>query len=292
MDKPLAGTSIAMGLDAIFSIDKNEDNKAKIQPIILSQIQSSPYQARKNFSESAIQELAASISQHGLLQPIILRRLQQKNEYELLAGERRVRAMRSLNRETIAAIVCDADDVTAMAFGLIENIQRQNLNAIEEAEAYERLLNEFQLSHDALAEKMGKSRSHITNLLRLHRLPDAVKKYLISETISMGHARAILSLPVERQVEMAEWIIHRGMSVRQTEEFVKRVFANTVNATENKPIVITPELKNDIEMWQKKLNEKYETGIKIVVNAEGRGRVILEAESIEVLSHLVKKLMC
>src|SRR3990167_7114455 len=190
--------SIAMGLDAIFSATKNISQEKDVFPekiiprdnadhngvnqILLSQINASPYQARKYFSKIAISELASSIEQHGLLQPLIVRCIAE-NQYELLAGERRLRAMQLLDKKTVPVIVCDVNNETAMAFGLIENIQRQDLNPIEEAAAYERLLHEFQLSHDQLAEKMGKSRSHITNILRLHRLPDVIKQYLMDEAI-------------------------------------------------------------------------------------------------------------
>lgn len=283
--------SISMGLDAIFSVSAQNKPAAGIQHILVSQIQPSPFQARKVFSDTAIAELASSISQHGLLQPIIVRQIRE-NQYELLAGERRLRAMRQLNKLDVPAIICAVDDPTAMAFGLIENIQRQNLNPIEEAAAYERLLHEFQLSHDALSEKIGKSRSHITNTLRLNRLPDAVKKYLINDEISMGHARAILSLPEEKQTEIAELIIQRDMSVRQTEACVKQLFASSVDDVDSKvSFVVTDALKSKIVFWQKKLAQKYIADIKINFDQAGRGRVILEAESEEALAQLMDRLV-
>ncbi|OGT46143.1 MAG: hypothetical protein A3E82_00495 [Gammaproteobacteria bacterium RIFCSPHIGHO2_12_FULL_38_11] len=277
-----------MGLDAIFSATaKTNEVRAKsegVNSILITHIKSSPFQARKLFSESAILELASSISQHGLLQPIILRKINETH-YELLAGERRLRAMQMLHKLTIPAIICSVDDATAMAFGLIENIQRENLNPIEEAAAYERLLIEFKLSHDALAEKIGKSRSHMTNMLRLNRLPVNVKNYLIQEKISMGHARAILVLPEDKQTGIVAFIISRGLSVRQTEELVKNALENKVSQKIN--FEITNELKKAITVWQQKLRDKYSADIKIAFTKEGKARLQLEVESVAVLSQLI-----
>lgn len=282
-----------MGLDAIFSADKADITEKKLvgtNQILLSHIIPSPFQARKNFSTSAIEELASSIVQHGLLQPIIVRAIAE-NKYELLAGERRLKALQYLNKITAPAIICDANDEAAMAFGLIENIQRENLNAIEEAAAYDRLLNEFHLSHDQLAEKMGKSRSHMTNMLRIHRLPTTIKQFVIEEKLSAGHARAILALPIERHIEIAQLIIQRELSVRQTEEFIKRLLENDQNTFENKPFLITPELKNNLNHWQAQLTQKYSAEIKVNINTEGRGRVQLEVNSPDALSLLIEKLI-
>src|SRR3990167_8684613 len=279
-------TSISMGLDAIFAINSSSTSEKKssgVAQITLSHIFPSPFQARKQFSESAIAELAASIAEHGLLQPIIVRQVDH-NQYELLAGERRLRALALLNQSTVPAIICEATDEIAMAFGVIENIQRENLNPIEEAAAYDRLLNEFQLSHDQLAKRMGKSRSHMTNMLRLYRLPDAVKQCVIDDALSMGHARAILMLSAEDQIVVAQRVIERGMSVRQTEEYVKLWINNPEKMHDTKPFLISPELKHVISSWKTALHNKYAADIKIALNPQGRGRVVLEVSSVDELS--------
>ncbi|MCX7122006.1 MAG: ParB/RepB/Spo0J family partition protein [Gammaproteobacteria bacterium] len=299
MDEIPLRTSISMGLDAIFSAttksrdlpqNKSVENNNHISQILISQIQPSPFQARKLFSDSAIAELATSISHHGLLQPIILRKINEL-QYELLAGERRLRAMQKLHNLSISAIVCSVDNATAMAFGLIENIQRENLNAIEEAAAFERLLFEFKISHDTLAEKMGKSRSHITNLLRLNKLPIEIKNYLIQEKISMGHARAILALPENEQIKAVELIVYRGLSVRQTEEWVKNFIENGNVQSEKSNFLISEKLKTDTLAWSEKLQKKYSADIKIAFTKQGRARLQLEVKSLDELSELINIMM-
>lgn len=287
-------TSIAMGLDAIFSanqhaslpIEKKSD-VAATKKMSVHQIKVSPFQARKVFSDTAIAELAESIRQHGILQPLLVR--QKNNEYELLAGERRLRAALQLNLSEVPVIECDIDDATAMAYGLIENIQRQDLNAIEEACAYEKLLHEFQLSHDLLAEKVGKSRSHITNLLRLNRLPDNIKQYLLSGEISMGHARAILSLTEVMQQKIVTRIIQEGLSVRQTEQWVKKLLEPADNKSQ--PVfTLSNELKNDMEAWKNQLKEKFHADIRIQFDGQGRGRLLWMVESESALRELMNAL--
>lgn len=292
-------TSISMGLDAIFSVNQAEsevilpENKPAVessqstQKIPTNLLHPSPFQARRSFSDEAITELSYSIQQHGILQPLLVRK--KNDHYELLAGERRLRAAKQLHLLDVPVIVCDVDDATAMAFGLIENIQRQDLNAIEEAEAYERLLNEFQLSHDLLAEKIGKSRSHITNLLRLNQLPENIKQHLSRNEITMGHARAILSLPEFQQQKMVTRIIQEELSVRQTEQIVKALSESPEK--KSKPVFeLSDDLKNHIFLWKNQLQEKYNADVKINFDEQGRGRLSLSVDSADALMNLVDKL--
>lgn len=292
-------TSIAMGLDAIFSAEKSEKRNVieekemqSIQAMLVSEIQVSPFQARKHFSDNALAELAASMQQHGVLQPLLIRKNSQ-GYYELLAGERRLRAAKLIGLSEVPVIECRVDDATAMAFGLIENIQRQDLNVIEEAAALEKLLFEFQLSHDLLAEKIGKSRSHITNLLRLNKLPQVIKNHLMSGDISMGHARAILALPTDQQMDVAKKIISDGLSVRQTENWVKKIIENDFQITEERSqnqFSISEQLKNDIQLWQNQLHAKFHADIKINFTSAGRAKLQLEVDSPEKLSDLINQL--
>ena len=289
-----------MGLDAIFSVNKTDttvlvpENKPAAessQPtckIRTDLLQPSPFQARRLFSDEAIAELSYSIQQHGILQPLLVRK--KNDHYELLAGERRLRAAKQLHLIDVPIIECDVDDATAMAFGLIENIQREDLNAIEEAEAYERLLNEFQLSHDLLAEKIGKSRSHITNLLRLNQLPENIKQHLSRNEITMGHARAILSLPEFQQQKMVARIIQEGLSVRQTEQWVRGLSESSEEKT--KPIFeLSDDLKNHIFLWKNQLQEKYHADVKIQFDEQGRGRLSLSVDTADALINLVDKFL-
>ncbi|OGT32623.1 MAG: hypothetical protein A3C44_04505 [Gammaproteobacteria bacterium RIFCSPHIGHO2_02_FULL_39_13] len=292
MDNNTVKTTISMGLDAIFSahhpILKNENNHKKIP---LSVIKPSPFQARKHFSEKSLAELAESIKQHGLLQPLIVRRKTQE-EYELIAGERRLRAMQLIQMPEAPIIECDIDDVSAMAFGLIENIQRQNLNVIEEADAYHRLLFEFQLSHELLAERVGKSRSHISNVMRLNRLASSIKQRLIDDEMSMGHARAILSLPENQQIKLVERIVQDGLSVRQTELLVRKLL-NTMNSSEQlQPTIFQSDfVKNSVNYWKKQLQEKFAAQIKINLNQDGSAKVMMQVNSENELMELMEQLV-
>ncbi len=292
-------TSISMGLDAIFSVNQPEtavippENKPAIESSQLTRkiptdlLHPSPFQARRSFSDQAIAELIHSIQQHGILQPLLVRK--KNDHYELLAGERRLRAAKQLHLIDVPVIECDVDDATAMAFGLIENIQREDLNAIEEAQAYERLLNEFQLSHDLLAEKIGKSRSHITNLLRLNQLPENIKQHLLHNEITMGHARAILSLPEFLQQKIVLRIIQEELSVRQTEQMVKTLLTSPEEKSKS-IFELSDELKNHIFIWKNQLKEKYHADVNIQFDERGRGRLSLSVDSADALINLVDKL--
>lgn len=287
--------SIAKGLDAIFSVQEKQETKTNsdlsVKKIHVTEIYVSPFQARKDFSENSLLELSSSIKQHGILQPLIVRK-NNNGVYELLAGERRLRAARQLQMTSVPVIECVVDDSTAMAFGLIENVQRQNLNAIEEAEAYQRLLTEFQLSHDMLSEKVGKSRSHITNMLRLTRLSEQIKKHLIHDEISMGHARAILSLPENQQSYVVERIIQAKLSVRETEILVKKILENPNDQNQSQnSFVLTEQVKREIYIWKSQLQKKYIADIKISFDKEGRARLALEVESADKLSLLIDQLI-
>lgn len=294
-DKTISMTSISMGLDAIFSaqqdkvsmVEKQSDSNFK--KILIQKLQVSPFQARKNFSNEAIAELASSIQHHGILQPLLVRK--KEEHYELLAGERRLRAAQKIKLTEVPIIECHVDDETAMAFGLIENIQRQDLNAIEEASAYERLLNEFDLSHDLLAVKIGKSRSHITNMLRLTKLPNEIKNHLVQSNITMGHARAILSLPPHIQQVIVTRIIQNGLSVRQTEQLVKKYMESKDDTQNSKAnFSMTSELKNAINTWKKQLQDKFHADIKIQFDEHGKGRLSLTVDSEDALRDLIDKL--
>ena len=233
-------TKISLGLDAIFassnklqkpeeSIDLNESTKVVLN-LNINLIDPSPYQARKTFTDSELQDLASSIKSLGILQPLTVRKV--SDRYELIAGERRLRASKLLGLETVPAILCDVSDEASMAFGLIENIQRENLNVMDEANAYKRLLDEFGLTHEKISEMVGKSRSTISNSLRLLNLSSYVKDMLINKKIEMGHARAILAAPIEEQPNIAHIIINNHYTVREAEAYINR--KPTINSMKEK----------------------------------------------------------
>lgn len=195
----------------------SETPKSEIQEINLNELRSNPYQPRKNFEEEALNELASSIKEHGVFQPIIAKK--SIKGYEIIAGERRVRASVLAGKDTIPAIIRDFTDEEMMEIALLENLQRENLNALEEAVAYKKLIEKLEVTQEELAKKLGKSRSHITNMIGLIRLPEIVKDMLISEEITMGHARVLSKIEDnEKILELANKIVNEHLSVRETEE--------------------------------------------------------------------------
>jgi ParB family chromosome partitioning protein len=211
---------LGRGLDALIpSLDINEDEK--VLEIPLSQLRANPYQPRKMFNQDSINELAASIKEHGVIQPIIVRTV--LKGYEIIAGERRFRASQVCGAATIPAVVKKFSDQQAMEIALIENVQREDLNAIELAVAYQSLMNQFTLTQEELSVKVGKSRSHVANFLRLLQLPEEIKQHVSRGTLSMGHARAIAGVKNDKQKkELAEAAILQQWSVRELEDVIKK----------------------------------------------------------------------
>ncbi|MDE5830282.1 MAG: ParB/RepB/Spo0J family partition protein, partial [Clostridia bacterium] len=219
--------ALGKGLEQLFSNEKidfdNFENKivseakeGEIVEIPLTEIRSNPYQPRKDFDEEALKDIAESIKQHGVIQPIIVKK--SIKGYELIAGERRTRASKMAGKDTIPAVIKDFDDQQMMEIALIENIQREDLNPIEEAEAFHKIIVTYNLTQEEASTKFGKSRSYITNLLGLINLPEKVKDYVKTKKISMGHARVLSKLSDQQQIiDLANQIIEDGLSVRDIE---------------------------------------------------------------------------
>ncbi|MGL5269340.1 MAG: ParB/RepB/Spo0J family partition protein [Selenomonadaceae bacterium] len=219
MAKPVHG-GLGKGLGAL--LKNTDDAKDKIQLVPVSDIQANPFQPRKEFDAEALEELMNSIKEYGVLQPLLVRKL--LHGYELIAGERRLRASKLAGLEKVPVLVRNYTDAQVTEIALIENLQRCDLNAIEEAEAYDRLLTEFGLTQEILAQKVGRSRSHIANFLRLLRLAPRVQEYIINGSITMGQAKPLLALEEESlQLEAAEYIIAEDLSAREAEELVKKI---------------------------------------------------------------------
>ncbi|SEN47364.1 ParB/RepB/Spo0J family partition protein [Paenibacillus sp. OV219] len=278
---------LGRGLDALIpSLSVSEDDKVVEVP--LSQLRANPYQPRKTFDDDAIKELAESIKQHGVIQPIIVRTV--LKGYEIIAGERRFRASQLCGNPTIPAVVRNFSDQQVMEIALIENLQREDLNAIELSVAYQALMDKFNLTQEELSMKVGKSRSHIANFLRLLALPEQIKENVSRGTISMGHARAIVGVKEDaRKRELAELTIANEWSVRQLEEAIKNL--DQPAAAKVKPL---PSKKQDpfIAEVEESLRDRFKTTVKIKQQKD-KGRIELlyyNKQDLERLLELLQQL--
>ena len=238
-----------------------ETDKDEIVQIKLSELRSNPYQPRLYFDEDALNELALSIKEHGVFQPIIVKK--SIKGYEIIAGERRVKASIKAGLETIPAIIKDFSDEDMMQIALLENLQRENLTSIEEAKAYRDIISTLNITQDELSKRVGKSRSHITNMLGLLRLPNDVKKLINNKKISMGHARVLSKLENPEQIEvLANKIVSDDLSVRQLEEltngdkFAKAVPINTIKKKANRPYTYVEDILKDKLGTKVKITDK------------------------------------
>ena len=272
---------LGRGLDALLgqtginndTAQGSEDQQLRQLPVDL--IQRGKYQPRRDMDPQALEELASSIKAQGVMQPIVVRPIG-GGRYEIIAGERRWRASQQAGLEKIPAMVRDIPDEAAIAMALIENIQREDLNPVEEAVALQRLQQEFQLTQQQVADAVGKSRVTITNLLRLMSLADDVKLLLERGDIEMGHARALLGLPAERQSEAARQVVARGLTVRQTEALVRQ-WLNPPRESG------TVQSNPDIERLQQDLAERIGAEVKIQHGARGKGRLVISYNSLDEL---------
>lgn len=278
---------LGKGLDALLGSSREENLKPtaddSLQTLAVDLIQRGQYQPRRNFDEEALNELADSIRAQGLIQPIVVRLLSDKKTYEIIAGERRWRAAQIAGLHEIPVIIKEVSDQTAMCLALIENIQRQDLNPLEEAKALERLINEFDMTHDETAEAVGRSRSAVSNLLRLLELDESVKKLVEASKLDMGHARAILGLAKTKQFEVANKVVKQGLSVRATESLVQQL---TNKNKKSKPSKKTKDpnissLENDISA---------RLGAKVSINhhVNGKGKVEISYSSLDELEGILK----
>ncbi len=255
---------------------------SELQHLSLDSVQRGKYQPRGDMDQASLEELAQSIKAQGVMQPIVVR-LVAKNTYEIIAGERRWRASKLAGLKTIPALVREVSDEAAIAMALIENIQREDLNPIEEAVALQRLQKEFELTQQEVANAVGKSRASVANLLRLTGLPDEVKTLLAHGDLEMGHARAILGLPAEHQVEAARHVVAKALTVRQTEALVR-------NIQEDKPAKEKAAPDPDVKRLELKLAERLGTQVQIKQGQKGKGQLVISYGTLEelqgVLAHI------
>ena len=281
---------LGKGLDALLgevsgaNLTSSPENSS-LTMLSIDLIERGSFQPRRDFDQDALQSLASSIKSQGLVQPILVRSQANKDSYEIVAGERRWRAAQIAGLHDIPVIIKDVSDNEAMCLALIENIQREDLNPLEEAGALERLISEFEMTHDAVADAVGRSRPAVSNLLRLLELDDGVKKMLETGKLDMGHARTLLSLSPDKQLESATKIVKQGLSVRATENLVKQLlYGNQHSRTKNdaKDSNIT-KLEND-------LSERLAAKVLITHQSSGRGKLQISYNSLAELEGILKRL--
>ena len=256
---------------------------AGLNALPLDLIQRGRFQPRRDFNPDSLQELADSIAAQGVVQPIVVRPIDDER-YEIIAGERRWRAAQQAGLSEIPVVVRDVPDKTAMAMGLIENIQRDDLNPLEEASALHRLLNEFELTHQQIAQAVGKSRTTVTNLLRLLDLNDDVKRFIEEHRLEMGHARALLGLKDLVQSDAARKVVSRGLSVRETEKLVRRV--QGVEPAAGKAKDAGREDPN-VRSLENNLTDKLGAMVKIQQSAKGKGKLVISYNNLDELEGIL-----
>ena len=274
---------LGKGLGALIGNESNLAEGEHVLQVAIDVIKPNPYQPRKVFDEQAIEELAVSIKEHGIIQPIVVKKA--VRGYILIAGERRLRAAKHLGLEHVPAIERQLNDRQMREIALIENLQREDLNPIEIAEAYDKLIRELNYTQEELAKKVGKSRPQIANFLRLIQLPEMIKEYVSRGTLSYGHARTLLAVSnKEYQLMLADKIIEEQLSVRQTEEIVQ----NLANVSRETKIKKKSE-KRDLEIVsiEKHLEDILGTGVKIVTGKK-RGKIEIDYFSAEDLERIIK----
>jgi len=271
--------ALGKGLSALIP-QRSSSSEETISSLEINKIKNNRFQPRQDYDQAKLEELKASIKEKGILQPILVRPA--GNGYEVIAGERRLRAARALGLGQVPVLIKNVTDREALVLALVENIQRQELNPIEEAEGFKRLIEEFHFTQEAVAESVGKDRSTITNLLRLLKLPKEIQDYVAHGKISTGHARAILGLEdAKTQKKLADEIISRGLSVRQVEALVKK--AAQPAGKMRKP---TTAKQRDIQILEEELGRALGTKV-MIENRNNKGRVVIEYYSLNDLDRIL-----
>ena len=283
---------LGRGLSALFENELeenilNEDviSGESIQEISIDKLISGKFQPRKSFNLESIKELSESIIEQGLMQPIIVRKAE-KNLFEIIAGERRWRAAQLAKLNSMPAIVRDINDRSASIIALIENMQREDLTALEEAEGIQKMINEFGMTHEAAADAVGKSRSSVTNLLRLLLLSDFVKEKLNAKEIDMGHARALVSLAPDQQNMICQKIIQENLSVRKVEDLIN----DNLNGKKTKKTLDQKQSNKDLKNLEKELSEKLGYTVSIDNKVNNSGQIKIKYRNLDELDILIKSL--
>ncbi len=292
----MAKRGLGRGLDALLGTAQattqermEEGGAAAGAPAMLAieRVQRGRFQPRRHFDEDRLRELADSIAAQGVVQPVVVRPAAEAGHYELIAGERRWRAAQLAGLAEIPAVIREVDDQSAMAMGLIENIQRDDLNPLEEAQALHRLLEEFELTHQQIAQAVGKSRTTVTNLMRLLELNPDVKELVEQGQLEMGHARALLALEGGLQSEAAAQVVRKGLSVRETEALVRRYKDRGAADRKKAP---PPELDPDVRRLLRDLTDRLGAPVQLRQSEGGKGKLIISYNSLDelegIMSHI------
>ena len=283
------GLAKGRGLDALLGSIQKEKLQLEVQAldhgqlkqIDVNQLKRGAYQPRRFINEQDLQELAASIKKHGVMQPIVIRPIENdETPYEIIAGERRWRAAQIAGLTEVPAIVRDLTDQVAIALALIENIQRQDLNPVDQAMALQRFHEEFGLSHQEIADTVGKARTTVSNLLRLLSLDDEIKDLMQQGQLDMGHARAILTLKAKDQLQIANIVIEKSLSVRQTEQLVRDWNTPKQEKAKN-------PLEPDVQQLTQKLAERFSASVKLDYNKQGKGKLVISYNSLDELDGIL-----
>ncbi|MDW1592902.1 MULTISPECIES: ParB/RepB/Spo0J family partition protein [unclassified Vibrio] len=282
LDALLSTSSFAREKQHIASHSQELSADGELTDLAIGQLQPGVYQPRKDMAPEALEELAASIQSQGIIQPIVVR-LVENGQFEIIAGERRWRAARQAGLKRVPCLVKKVEDRAAIAMALIENIQREDLNVIEEAQALERLQDEFTLTHQQVADVIGKSRTTVSNLLRLNQLEVDVKGLVADKKLEMGHARALLALEGEQQVEVAQQVAKKQMTVRQTEQLVKKCLAPQ---NEQKG----QQEDTEAEQMSHKLSQLLDAKVSLTRSANGKAKLTISLDEPHKLDQLIAKL--
>ena len=279
MNKP---KGLGRGLDALLGGDETPRRESSAT-LPVDAIRPGKYQPRTRMDQQALAELAASIRAQGLVQPVLVRPVDGGARYELIAGERRWRAAQLAGLRDIPALVREVPDNAALAMSLIENIQREDLNPIEEAAGLQRLIDEFRMTHEQAADSVGRSRSATTNLLRLLKLAKPVQAMLLEGALEMGHARALLSLDAARQIEAANRIVARQLSVRESEALAARLLRSPAGRRK-------PKSDRDLARLEEEISQRLGTTVQIRPGRKGSGTIVVRYSGLDHLEQLLKKL--
>lgn len=291
LDALLGGTAgnqtpaeaIRAASEVVATPEKLSDGTLKELPVEF--LQRGKYQPRRDMHPEALEELAESIKAQGVMQPIVVRPIGE-NKYEIIAGERRWRATQLAGLDKIPVVIRDVPDETAIAMALIENIQREDLNPMEEALALKRLQDEFELTHQEVADAVGKSRATVTNLLRLINLTEEVKRLLEHGDLEMGHARCLLTLDSSDQLSVARQIVAKGLSVRQAETLARKTQQEAQNDKSEKPVKLDPDLKK----LEESLGEHVGVPVMVQHTAKGKGKLTFKYNSLDELDGILNRL--
>ncbi len=281
LDALLATSSLAREKQQVATKSQSISAEGDLAEISVSNLKPGVYQPRKEMSEEALEELSASIQSQGIIQPIVVRQVE-GGSYEIIAGERRWRAAKQAGLSKVPCVVKNVQDRAAIAMSLIENIQREDLNVIEEAQALQRLQDEFELTHQQVAEVIGKSRTTVTNLLRLNQLDSEVKTLVEKKQLEMGHARALLVLETENQAEVAKVISKKQMTVRQAEQYVKNIL---------KPReVVEKVVDNDAMVISERLTQALGSNVSLTRSSNGKSKMTITFDQPHKLEQLINML--